>query len=122
MTALVLYGINNCDTVKKARRFLDDHQIAYQFYDYKKQPVTTELLQQFLQHFSWQDLLNRRGTTWRRLDEQQKAQINSAESAIPLMIAHPSIIKRPILSNGKHYLLGFDAEQYQQTLQELGYE
>ncbi|PHM75243.1 ArsC family reductase [Xenorhabdus kozodoii] len=120
-----LYGIKNCDTIKKARRWLEDHGIPYQFHDYRVDGLSPERLQSFIEQVGWEALLNTRGTTWRKLPDEQKATINNAEAAKVLMLEHPSIIKRPLLvssiadskssetATGK-YLLGFKAEQYQQ--------
>ncbi|CDG21128.1 Protein yffB [Xenorhabdus poinarii G6] len=118
-----LYGIKNCDTLKKARRWLDDQAIPYQFHDYRVDGLSPELLQSFIEHVGWESLLNTRGTTWRKLSDEQKAAVNNAETAKTLMLAQPTIIKRPLLvwrtegenSQGTEtYLLGFKAEQYEQ--------
>ncbi len=111
----ILYGIKNCDTIKKARRWLDDQKIPYQFHDYRVDGLSPELLQSFIEQVGWESLLNTRGTTWRKLPDEQKATINNADAAKALMLEHPSIIKRPLLVSGtEKYLLGFKAEQYQQ--------
>ncbi len=119
----ILYGIKNCDTIKKARRWLDDQKIPYQFHDYRVDGLSPELLQSFIEQVGWESLLNTRGTTWRKLPDEQKATINNADAAKALMLEHPSIIKRPLLVSGSEnsksagtekYLLGFKAEQYQQ--------
>ncbi|MBD2783663.1 ArsC family reductase [Xenorhabdus sp. DI] len=121
----ILYGIKNCDTIKKARRWLEDQGIPYHFHDYRLDGLSPELLQSFIENVGWESLLNTRGTTWRKLSDEQKAAINNAESAKALMLEQPSIIKRPLLvsrtegtkNNGaetEKYLLGFKAEQYQQ--------
>ncbi|MBD2779807.1 ArsC family reductase [Xenorhabdus szentirmaii] len=116
----ILYGIKNCDTIKKARRWLEEQEIPYQFHDYRLDGLSPELLQLFIEQIGWDALLNTRGTTWRKLSDEQKTTINDAESAKALMLEQPSIIKRPILrsestdSVTEKYLLGFKAEQYQQ--------
>ncbi|AOM39719.1 ArsC family reductase [Xenorhabdus hominickii] len=123
--AFTLYGIKNCDTIKKARRWLEDQEIAYQFHDYRIDGLSPELLQSFIEQIGWESLLNTRGTTWRKLSDDQKQAINNAEAAKALMLEQPSIIKRPLLvsnsedlktagSATENYLLGFKAEQYQQ--------
>lgn len=94
---LKLYGIVNCNTVKKARDWLDNHQIAYQFHDFKKQGVSTELLNVWLAQFSHENLINRAGLTWRVLDEITKNTILDNASAAILMQAKTSLIKRPVL-------------------------
>ncbi|MDC9590897.1 ArsC family reductase [Xenorhabdus sp. XENO-10] len=120
-----LYGIKNCDTIKKARRWLEDQEISYQFHDYRVDGLSPELLQSFIDQVGWESLLNTRGTTWRKLSDEQKAAINNAEAAKALMLEQPSIIKRPLLisstedsknkeTKAEKYLLGFKAEQYEQ--------
>jgi len=110
MSAL-LYGIKACDTVKKARHWLDTHQLAYQFHDYKTQGIDRLRLQQWCQQHGWEKVLNRNGTTFRKLDDAQKQDLNE-DKAIELMLAQPSMIKRPMLDNGGQTLLGFNAEHY----------
>lgn len=111
--SLTIYGIKNCDTMKKARRWLDEAQLSYRFYDYRAEGVTRELLQDFILRADWRTLLNTRGTTWRRLDEEQRRQAGDAEGALALMVSQPSIIKRPVLQRSDGALLvGFEPEQY----------
>lgn len=110
-----MYGIKNCDTIKKARQWLEQNNIAYQFHDYRKEGLDSQLLSGFVSHLGWEALLNTRGTTWRKLDEHTRQNINSAESAIALMIKQPSIIKRPLLlSADNRMLLGFSQDNYLQ--------
>ncbi|MBW7983512.1 ArsC family reductase [Enterobacillus tribolii] len=111
-----LYGIKNCDTIKKARRWLDEHQVAYHFHDYRADGLDAALLQRFVDALGWEPLLNTRGTTWRKLDETQRAGVTDAASAIAVMLEHPAIIKRPLLVNGDSLLLGFDNERYAHAL------
>jgi len=106
-----IYGIPNCDTMKKARQWLADHGIEHEFHDYKKSGVDEQRLRRWVKQVGWENLLNRRGTTWRRLDEEVKNAIDEA-SAITLMCENPSIIKRPVLEHGKSLHLGFKAEEY----------
>lgn len=108
---VTLYGIKNCDTIKKARTWLESAGVEYAFYDYKKDGLSTELLDSFLAELSWEDLLNKRGTTWRALPDDVKAGINAA-SAKALMLDNPSIIKRPLLDTGSRKVLGFSADDY----------
>jgi Spx/MgsR family transcriptional regulator len=110
-----LYGIPNCDTMKKARRWLDEHQIAYQFHDYKKAGVEESLLRQWIVQVGWETLLNRRGMMWRKLDDSVKAGIDE-ENAIRIMLETPSIIKRPVLEVGKTLLVGFKEDDYARLL------
>ncbi|MBT3042084.1 MAG: ArsC family reductase [Candidatus Thiodiazotropha sp. (ex Codakia orbicularis)] len=106
-----LYGIPNCDTMKKAIRWLDEHGITYQFHNYKKVGVDEKLLRQWVDRVGWEALLNRRGMMWRRLDDSVKAEINE-ESAIRVMLETPSIIKRPVLETDKTLNVGFTEEAY----------
>ncbi|TKI06662.1 ArsC family reductase [Martelella alba] len=119
--SLTLYGIKNCDTIKKARRWLDDRQLAYRFHDYRVDGVDAGLLRRFMAQAGWQTLLNTRGVTWRRLDEQRRAQVNDVESALQLMLEQPAVIKRPVLLRDDGELrVGFDPEQYRSfTVQEV---
>jgi arsenate reductase len=112
-----LYGIPNCDQVKKARTWLDDHAIAYVFHDFKKSGVNPDLVQSWLPEVAWDVLLNRKGTTWRALSEQRKAAVTDAVSATALMIESPSIIKRPVLSTAQGTHVGFSEEIYQRLFQ-----
>ena len=94
---LTLYGIRNCDTVKKARQWLAEHAIDYQFHDYKLQGVPVGRLDQWLMTTPWETLLNRQGNTWRKLDEATQASVVDATSARVVMLAYPSLIKRPVV-------------------------
>ena len=106
---LTLFGIKNCDTIKKARRWLEAHQVDYRFHDYRVDGLDADLLQQFIAELGWEALLNTRGTTWRKLDESLRATITNADSAAALMLEMPAIIKRPLLcAPGKPMLLGFN--------------
>lgn len=109
---ITLYGIKNCDTIKKARRFLEQQQLAYQFHDYRVDGITPELLQNFADKLGWQNLLNTRGTTWRQLTEEQKANIDE-QRALALMLAQPALIKRPVLVQNNEFILGFSDSTYQ---------
>ncbi|MGB4813077.1 MAG: ArsC family reductase [Methylophilaceae bacterium] len=109
-----LFGIPNCSTVKKARDWLDLHHIAYDFHDFKKQGVSPELLDNWLNQMPWEKLVNRAGLTWRNLTEAEKTAVNDASSAIHLMQLKTSVIKRPILVKaGKIIAIGFDETTYQ---------
>lgn len=111
---LMIYGIKNCDTMKKAFKWLDEQQIPYQFHNYKSDGLTDSLLQSLIDQFGWQSLLNTRGTTWRKLDEAVRNATNNEASAKAIMLANPSIIKRPALVSNDGTLLGFNADEYQQ--------
>ncbi len=101
-----LYGIKNCDTVKKAYNWLDQHGIAYQFHDFRTDGLTPELLQHFADHLDWNKLLNRSSTSWRQLSSEQQSDLNQ-EKALQLMLTTPTLIKRPILDVGDQLILGF---------------
>jgi arsenate reductase (glutaredoxin) len=108
-----LYGIPNCNTVKKARNWLDEHGVKYEFHDFKKQGVSAECIANWLAQKSDQQLINRSGMTWRNLDETTKNSITNQDNAIALMIAKSSVIKRPVLEdNGAIIALGFNEQDY----------
>ena len=111
MTQTIVYGIPNCDSVKKARKWLDANNISYEFHDYKKKGIDKASLESWSKVLGWDTLLNRRGTTWRKLDEAEKDGINEAR-AIELMIEHTSMIKRPVISHDGTLLAGFDEAAY----------
>ena len=105
---IILYGIPNCDTVKKARTWLSEHGQIHTFHDFKKQGVPPEQLARWTQAAGWEKLLNRKGTTWRKLDAQAQAAVVDGASAQSLMLASPSMIKRPVVDWGKDITVGFD--------------
>ncbi|MDD4912081.1 MAG: Spx/MgsR family RNA polymerase-binding regulatory protein [Sideroxydans sp.] len=108
-----LYGIPNCDTVKKARAHLLGASIEYEFIDYKKQPLTEPLLADWLKQVGWQRLLKKTGPTWGKLPAEVKTSINDDASALSLMLQHPNVIKRPVLiNNGKVLATGFNETEY----------
>ena len=108
---MILYGIPNCDTIKKARKWLTDQGVPYEFYDYKKLGVDDSLLREWIAKVGWEVLLNRRGTTWRKLSPEQRENIDE-ESAIKFMLSSPSLIKRPVLIKDNLILVGFDENKY----------
>ena len=111
---ITLYGIKNCDSVKKARRWLDSNDIDYRFHDFRAHGLDPTQLDAWLQELGWEALLNRRGTTWRRLPEVLRADMN-AVSARKLMLDHPALIKRPLLhAHRVGTLLGFVEAEYRQ--------
>ncbi|QZE30368.1 MULTISPECIES: ArsC family reductase [Pantoea] len=115
----VMFGIKNCDTIKKARRYLEAAGVDYRFHDYRADGLTDDQLQQFIDVLGYQDLLNTRGTTWRKLPEAEREAISDAASAKALMLAQPAIIKRPVLrAPDGSLLLGFSESLYQNRLQE----
>ena len=107
-----LYGITNCDTVKRARTWLNIMGIDYKLHDYKKLGCSTDQARQFLDHFQMEAVLNRRGTTWRKLSDDQKSDLTE-DSVISLISEHPSLIKRPILQRKGDWLIGFDELAWQ---------
>ena len=109
-----VYGIKNCDTVKKACKWLDSNNIDYQFHDFRKDGLTQTKVKQWSGQVDWETLLNRRGTTWRKLSDQEKESINKT-NAIKLMTEQPTLIKRPVIEYRKKVLVGFSEDVYQQT-------
>jgi arsenate reductase len=106
-----LYGIKNCDTVKKARQWLDENGIDYQFHDFKKDGLNDELLARLEECVGWQALLNRRGTTWRKLPREVRDTIGP-QSAHQVMLENPSIIKRPVVERDGEITVGFNADEW----------
>lgn len=113
--AVTIYGIKNCDTMKKAFAWLDKHGVAYAFHDYKKAGADRQQLERWCKEFGWETVLNRAGTTFRKLPEKDREGLNAAK-AIKLMLEQPSMIKRPVLNTGKRLLVGFKPDEYQATL------
>ncbi|KZM51298.1 ArsC family reductase [Labrenzia sp. OB1] len=114
-----VYGIRNCDTVKKARKFLEEAGMDYTFHDYRKDGVDADRLAAFVGEFGWDTVLNRRGTTWRKLDDEIKDAVVDAASALSVMIEHPSAIRRPIVECETKNFIGFDPVAWEMAL-ELG--
>ena len=112
-----LFGIPNCNTVKKARDWLENNGVAYEFHDFKKNGVSHALLENWLKQTPWEKLVNRAGMTWRNLSDTEKAAVHDNESAIKLMLEKSSVIKRPVLvKDGKIMSLGFNEATYQELL------
>ena len=112
---VTIYGIKNCDTMKKARTWLDAHAVAYAFHDYKAAGIERAILERWVGQVGWEVLLNRAGTTFRALPEAKKEGLTERK-AITLMLEQPSMIKRPVLSVGKKLLVGFKPEVYEAAL------
>jgi arsenate reductase len=113
---ITIYGIKNCDTMKKARAWLDQHGATYDFHDYKAAGIERERLERWSKTVGWEVLLNRAGTTFRKLPDKDK-QVNDADKAIALMLAQPSLIKRPVLDlGGGKLVVGFKPELYSAAL------
>lgn len=110
---IVMYGIPNCDQVRKARAWLADHAIAYRFYDFKKSGADAHLISEWQDAIGWEQLLNRKGTTWRGLSDEDKTAVTDAPSAAAMMSLHPSLIKRPVLRLPDRVHAGFADTDYQ---------
>ncbi|MFN4360190.1 MAG: ArsC family reductase [Hylemonella sp.] len=118
-TNVVLYGIPNCDTVKKARAWLAEQQVAVTFHDFKKQGVPEDRMDHWLATVGWEKLLNRQGTTWRKLEPATQAGVTDAQSARSLMLAQASVIKRPVVEwSARDVTVGFDAAGWANRLEQ----
>ncbi|SBS28613.1 Regulatory protein Spx [Marinomonas spartinae] len=111
-----IYGIKNCDTMKKAFHWLDENNIEYTFHDYKKEGVNETQAKQWLEELGWENIINKRGTTWRKLDDKTKDTMNN-ELALQTIQDQPSIIKRPLLIKNNEIILGFKPSDYQAIFQ-----
>ena len=109
---ITIYGIKNCDTMKKDMRWLDEHGVEYRFHDYRKDGLDTKQLKAWEKELGWEQLLNRRGQLWRKLPQSVRDTIDR-ETALKCMLDNPGIIRRPLLDTGEHRVLGFNPEQYQ---------
>jgi arsenate reductase (glutaredoxin) len=114
--ASAIYGIKNCDTMKKARTWLEQKGIAHTFHDYKVSGIDREHLERWIDQVGWETVLNRAGTTFKKLDEADRQNIDRAK-AIELMLAQPSMIKRPVLEAGGKLIVGFKPEIYEGALE-----
>jgi Spx/MgsR family transcriptional regulator len=112
LSMIILYGIPNCNSVKKAMDWLTENQIDYQFHNYKKQGITSEKLTSWLAFTSWEKLLNKAGTTYKKLSDDEKASITDTTSAIEWLMKQNSMVKRPILEANGKLLVGFDEQAY----------
>ena len=112
MASTTLYGIKNCDTVRKARKWLEAQDIEYRFHDFRGDGLDEKDLRTWIKAVGWEILLNRRGTTWRQLPEADKEALD-AQKALQLMLAQPTLIKRPVLVYGKHTQVGFKPAEYE---------
>ncbi len=109
-----IYGIKNCDTMRKAFAWLDDHGVRYDFHDYKKAGIDVAKLKAWSRQVGWETLLNTRGTTWRRLSPSQQANLDEAK-ALRLMSENPSLIRRPVLETGSAFMVGFIPGRYSEA-------
>ncbi|UUZ47997.1 ArsC family reductase [Massilia sp. B-10] len=112
-----LYGIPNCDTVKKARTWLAEQDHDFTFHDFKKQGLERATAAEWLTQIDWQTLVNRKGTTWRNLSDERKAAVTDNASALDLILETPSVVKRPVLDRDGKFSVGFSAAQYQDLFQ-----
>lgn len=115
MSKVILFGIKNCDTMKKAFNWLSENGVDYEFTDYKKAGVAAAHLADWSQRAGWETLLNKRGLTWKKLTDAERADVNEAK-AIELMAQYPSLIKRPVLDTGRQLIIGFTPENYAEQL------
>ena len=117
VTIMNIYGIPNCNTVKKAQDWLTDHGFTFVFHNFKKEGVTDEKLQRWCEKFGWENVLNKKGTTWRKLTAEQQQGITDQASAINILMENHSAIKRPVVEvNQEPLLIGFDEAKYQALL------
>lgn len=113
---MILYGIPNCNTVKKAADWLKQHNISFTFHDFKKQGINRKILEAWCRHFGWENVINTKGTTWKLLPEDEKKSIVNEEAAIALMLEKPACIKRPVVECNGHYLIRFNEKDYEKAL------
>ena len=111
MTMTTLFGISNCDTVKKAQKLLTEKNINFDFHDFRKDGIDAITVQSFIEQLGLDKVINKRSTTWKQLSDEQKSSL-TAESAIALCLEQPTLIKRPVLIHNEQYHIGFKAEQY----------
>ncbi|MXV50935.1 ArsC family reductase [Pedobacter sp. HMF7647] len=113
---MIVYGIKNCNTVKKALDWLSANNIQYEFHDFKKSGAPEEKLKEWIDKVGWEPLVNKRGTTWKQLDPAVQQTVNNEQAAIKLMQEKTSVIKRPVIERDGNIILGFDEEQYKSVL------
>ncbi|NRF38993.1 Spx/MgsR family RNA polymerase-binding regulatory protein [Pedobacter foliorum] len=114
---MIVYGIPNCNTVKKAMTWLVENGFKSEFHDFKKKGITAEKLNEWCDTFGWEIMLNKKGTTWKKLSAEEQQEVNSKETAIKVLLMHNSAIKRPIVEvDGKAVLVSFNEENYQNIL------
>lgn len=112
---MIIYGIKNCDSVKKAIRFCKQNELAYQFHDFREQGITENILKAWLTSVEWTTLLNKRSTTFKQLSEQDKENLTEA-SALQLMLKYPTLIKRPVVQTETQLIVGFQQEKFQELV------
>ncbi|WP_299248028.1 Spx/MgsR family RNA polymerase-binding regulatory protein [uncultured Cytophaga sp.] len=112
MPTLTIFGIKSCDTMKKAFQWLDGKKVAYTFHDYKKGNLTKEDIEVWMKDLPIEEIINKKGTTWKKSTDEEKASISDSNKAIELILKNPSIVKRPLVQMGKKHLVGFNPEQW----------
>lgn len=112
LTSMKVYGIPNCNTVKKATEWLRNNENTFEFHDYKKKGITVDKLKEWSKEVGWEKLVNKKGTTWRTLPAEEQQKITNEKTAIELMVTKPSVIKRPVIETGEKLVVGFDEEEY----------
>jgi arsenate reductase (glutaredoxin) len=118
MSKVIIYGIPNCDTVKKATGWLTKNKISFQFHDYKKQRIDKGKLETWCSKLTWEIVLNKKSTTWRELSKPEQEKVTTQTAAIKLMMANTSIIKRPVIEYNSKIMVGFNEEGYKQFFAE----
>lgn len=114
---MIVYGIPNCNTVKKATTWLTEHGLEYEFHDFKKKGITAAKLNEWCGFFGWENVLNKKGTTWRKLSPEEQLLVVDQDSAVQMLLKNTSAIKRPVVEkNGKPVLLSFNEDQYRSIL------
>ncbi|MEH6559538.1 MAG: ArsC family reductase [Oceanicoccus sp.] len=114
MTTVTLYGIKNCDTVKKARQWLDTHEITYHFHDFREQDISSDQVKLWIQQLGWDKVVNKRSTTWKQLGDAARDNMDEG-SAVAAILSNPTLVKRPLLDIDGQYSVGFSPEGYQTT-------
>ena len=109
---MIIYGISNCDTVKKAKNWLDSHNLDYQFHDFRKDGINKDIINGWLNTVAWDKILNKRSTSWRNLDASTQQAINST-NVVDLLVQNPTLIKRPVLNVNDIITVGFNSDTYQ---------
>ena len=111
-----VYGIPNCNTVKKAMDWLKENDLQYEFHDYKKKGITADKLNEWSDYFGWENIINKNGTTWKGLDDQEKESVKDQKSSVTFLAEKTSAIKRPIVESNGNYLIRFDEQEYSKKL------
>ncbi|MGN6646749.1 MAG: Spx/MgsR family RNA polymerase-binding regulatory protein [Cytophaga sp.] len=113
MAPITIFGIKNCDTMQKAFRWLDEHNIAYEFHDYKKAGIEESEVKKWLSDLSMEDIINKKGTTWKKCTDVEKESVSNQKNAIELIIKNPSLVKRPLVQRGDTHLIGFKESDWE---------